>query len=382
LLVERPDSLLVAGDIYDSANPPASAQAMFYRFLSAARRLRPDLDLVVIGGNHDSAARLDAPHPLLEAIGVHLVGGLPRRGADVDVERLLCPLTDARGAVRGWAVAMPFLRPADLPRLADAEDPLVAGVAARYAQALEAARARRKPGQALVALGHCFMGGGRTSDRSERKVLGGNQHALPVDVFPDDVAYVALGHLHLAQAVGGQDRVRYCGSPLPLSMAEAKYPHQVLQVTLSGAELVAVDALPTPRPVPFLRLPEEGPLPLDRVEARLRALPDAPAHQPGWKRPFLEVRVQLEGPTPDLRRRVEAALVGKGTRLVRLEATRGGDGTSLADPDPDARLTQLEPEAVFRRRWARDHDGDPPAHLLQAFHSLIEQAHAAEEVDP
>ncbi|MCA9687737.1 MAG: exonuclease subunit SbcD, partial [Myxococcales bacterium] len=67
LLVERPDSLLVAGDIYDSANPPASAQAMFYRFLSAARRLRPDLDLVVIGGNHDSAARLDAPHPLLEA---------------------------------------------------------------------------------------------------------------------------------------------------------------------------------------------------------------------------------------------------------------------------------------------------------------------------
>ncbi len=379
--VDPPDALLVAGDVYDSANPPASAQAMFYRFLSAARRLRPQLDIIVTGGNHDSAARLDAPQPLLDALDVHVVGGLPRHGGQLDPARLIRPLHGPTGAVAAWVVAVPFLRPADLPRVTGDGDPLVEGVRAVYAQALDLARARRAPGQALVAMGHCFMGGGRLSERSERKVLGGNQHALPPDLFPSDVAYVALGHLHLAQAVGGDDRIRYSGSPLPLSLAEAHYRHQVLQVTLRGPDLDGVLPLYTPRPVPFWRLPADGPQPLEAVEAVLRALPDAPATQPPWRKPFVEVRVQLDGPTPDLRRRVEAALEGKGVRLVRLDAQRSGDGAALADGDATADLTQLTPEAVFRRRWAREHPGEPPAALLKAFHQLLDGV-AAEEDTP
>jgi exonuclease SbcD len=78
LVEEQVDVLLIAGDIFDAANPPASAQETWYGFLVAARRVRPDLDIVVIGGNHDSPSRLDAPNPLLRALGVHMKGGVPR----------------------------------------------------------------------------------------------------------------------------------------------------------------------------------------------------------------------------------------------------------------------------------------------------------------
>src|SRR5690606_38813120 len=103
--------------------------------------------------------------------------------------------------------------------------------------------------------GHCYMTGTRLSELSERRILGGNQHALPVDLFPDDVAYVALGHLHLAQRVGA-DHVRYAGSPIPLSFGERHYPHQVLLVDLRGERVAGIEPLRVPRSVDLLRVPE------------------------------------------------------------------------------------------------------------------------------
>jgi exonuclease SbcD len=70
------DALLMSGDVFDTANPSAEAQELWYRFLARCRRRNPDVDIVVIGGNHDSAGRLDAPNPLLRELGVQIVGGL------------------------------------------------------------------------------------------------------------------------------------------------------------------------------------------------------------------------------------------------------------------------------------------------------------------
>ncbi len=373
---EAVDALVVAGDVFETANPPASAQGAWYGFLAEVRARLPNLDVVVVGGNHDSAARLDAPQPLLDAFRVHVVGGLPRSdGLKVDLQRLVVPLRDARGDVAAWCVAMPYLRVADLPSGGGegGEDPLIAGVRQVYTLALEAARALRQPGQALVATGHCYMVGGAVSELSERKVLGGNQHALPVDVFPDDVAYVALGHLHLAQRVGGREHVRYSGSPLPLSLDEAAYPHQVLLVELEGERLREVRPLRVPRTVEVLRVPQDGPAPLEAVIAALGALPAAGEVEPG-REPFLEVRVALDGPMPGLRRAIEEALVGRAARLVKLSVSYGGDGRTLAEARPAVELGDLAPEDVFRRRYAHLHGEAPPApELLAAFHELIER---------
>jgi exonuclease SbcD len=383
LEVDRADALLIAGDVFDSANPPASAQEQWYRFLAEARRRFAALDIVVIGGNHDSAARLDAPNPLLRALDVRLVGGLPQTDDDEALaDAVLAPLRGADGAIAAWAVAVPFLRPADLPAHAEGadDDALIGGVRAVYARALALGRARCEPGQALVALGHLYMTGGQVSELSERKILGGNQHALPADIFPEDVAYVALGHLHLAQKVG-RERVRYSGSPLPLSLSERKYPHQVVVVELEGGEFVSAQARRVPRAVDMLRVPDVGFAPLEEVLAGVRALSaQAPPEDGGEKRadrelppPFLEVAVALAEPEPALRHRLEEALEGRWARLARIGVSYSGHGGALGEAVELPTLGTLTPEEVLRHRYARDHEGEPSGELLAAFHELVDE---------
>jgi exonuclease SbcD len=374
LAAQAVDALLVAGDIFDTANPSAEAQAAWYQFVARARRKLPRLDIVVIGGNHDSAARLDAPDPLFSALGVRVVGGLPRVKGELDLERLLVPVHDAKGKVGAWVVAVPYLRPADLPPApAEAADRLVEGVREVYGQALAAARLRRQKGQALVAMGHCYMVGTELSELSERKILGGNQHALPVDLFPEDVAYAALGHLHKAQRVGGREGVRYSGSPLPLSLSEAPYRHQVLLVELQGEALEQVKPLTVPRKVEVLRVPASKAAPLEEVLEALQALPEAEAGAPEWARPYLEVCVSLPRPEPALRRKVEEALEGRAARLVKLSPAYTGAGGALADVQPGLSLRERTPEDVFRARYARDYTEPLEPALLESFHSLLTQ---------
>ncbi|MCY1016925.1 exonuclease SbcCD subunit D C-terminal domain-containing protein [Pyxidicoccus sp. MSG2] len=372
------DALLVAGDIFDTANPGADAQAAWYHFVARARRRLPRLDVVVIGGNHDSAARLDAPDPLFAALGVRVVGGLPRARGELELERLLVPLHDAKGHVGAWVAAVPYLRPADLPPVpVEAGDRLVEGVRAVYGEVLSAARRRRQSGQALVAMGHCYMTGTELSALSERKILGGNQHALPVDLFAEDVAYAALGHLHKAQRVGGREGVRYSGSPLPLSLSEAGYRHQVLLVELKGDALEGVRPLTVPRTTDMVRVPAREAVPLEEVVSLLEALPEREEGSPEWTRPYLEVCVALPRPEPSLRQKVEKVLEGKAVRLVKLTPAYTGIGGALAEAQPGLSLKERTPEDVFRARYARDFQEPPSPVLLEAFHTLLAEVEEA-----
>jgi exonuclease SbcD len=364
------DALVVTGDIFDSQNPPITAQRQLYGFLADVARRLPSLDVVLIGGNHDSAGRLEAPIPLLEAFRVRVVGSLPRDGdGRLDPDRLLAPLTDRHGEPVALCAAVPFLRLPDLPAAAEADDALIAGVRRIYGEALDLAAARRQPGQHLLVTGHCYMTGTELSEVSERRILGGNQHALPADIFPDDLAYVALGHLHKPQVVGGKQHVRYSGSPLPLSVSEINYRHQVVLVELQ-AEGTHVTALPVPRAVDVLRVPATGAAPPDVVLEQLRAL-DVGEERPWAWQPYLEVAVILDRPAPSLRRDVEEALAGKPVRLARLSVQAAAAPSAVAVVQPD--LDTLQPEEVFARRWRREYpDSDPPEDILGCFRELLE----------
>lgn len=369
---EQADALLIAGDIFDSANPPASALALLYGFLADARRRCPQLDIVIVAGNHDSPSRLDAPQPLLARLGVHVVGALPRNGAGApDPDRLLTPLTDRCGTIAAWCAAVPFLRPADLPPVEEIEDALIAGVRRVYAQALALIRQRLEPGQALIATGHCYMIGGQLSELSERKILGGNQHALPADIFPEDVSYAALGHLHLAQQVGRRAHIRYSGSPLPLSLAEAGYPHQVVRADFHDGQCTDMTALRAPRTVDMLRVPAGEPEPLTEVLAQLQRLEVAVL--PSERQPFLEVHVRLEQPEPGLRRIVDEALDGKPVRLLRIAPYYPRTTGALADLVLEAHLSDLNPDTVLFQCYQQQYQTDPSPDLLAAFHELLEQ---------
>lgn len=371
----RADALLVCGDIFDSANPPASAQRLWYGFLAEARRRFPRLAIVAVGGNHDSAARLDAPEPVLGEFGIRVVGGVPY-GDDgtVQWDRLVVPLCDDDGTVGAWVAAVPYLRPADLPPVLEGEgDPLVEGVRRFYAEAIAAANRHRQPGHPLLVTGHCYMTGTTLSELSERKILGGYQHALPAGLFGESVAYAALGHLHLSQAVGGSRHIRYCGAPLPLSLGEAGYPNQVLLVEFEGETLGSVEPIRVPRTVEMRRIPATGALPLDELLPILSALPGNGDDASAANAPYLEVCVALDRPDPNLRQRIAAALSGRAARLMKITPVYPGSADPLAAAAPERSLRDFTPEEVFVQRYRSSFDVDPSPELLAAFHTLVEE---------
>ncbi len=370
LVAERVDVLLVAGDVFDNANPSAASQKQLYVFLQQARARLPALQLVVVAGNHDSAGRLEAPAPLLAAHGTHVIGHLLRgENGDIDLERLLLPLTGSDGQVQAWCLAVPFLRPGDVPKLpaGDTQDAYLGGIALLYRQLTDLALARRQPGQAIVAMGHCHMVGGEMSNDSERRIVIGGTEMLPSGIFDTTIAYAALGHLHKAQAVGGEEHIRYCGSPIPLSFAEVNYRHQVLCLDIDGETLQSVRVIEVPRAVPLLRVPAT-PAPIAEVLAQLAALdvPDAPAEA----QPFLEVRVRLDAPEPGLRTRIETALDGKPVRLAKIETSSAARSSAPENMTLD-QLGQLQPDDIFRRLYQQKYAKEAPPELLSALAELL-----------
>ena len=370
LVAERVDVLLVAGDVFDNANPSAASQKQLYVFLQQARARLPALQLIVVAGNHDSAGRLEAPGPLLAAHGTHVIGHVLRDDAgQIDLERLLLPLTGSDGQVQAWCLAVPFLRPGDVPKLpaGDTQDAYLGGIALLYRQLTDLALARRQPGQASLALGHCHMVGGEMSTDSERRIVIGGTEMLPSGIFDASIAYAALGHLHKAQAVGGQEHIRYCGSPIPLSFAEVNYRHQVLCLDIDGETLQSVRVIAVPRAVPLLRVPAT-PAPISEVLAQLAALdvPDAPAEA----QPFLEVRVRLDAPEPGLRTRIETALDGKSVRLAKIETSSAARASAPENMTLD-QLGQLQPDDIFRRLYQQKYAKEAPPELLSGLAELL-----------
>ncbi|ODP96875.1 MULTISPECIES: exonuclease SbcCD subunit D C-terminal domain-containing protein [unclassified Salinivibrio] len=377
LIDEEADALLVAGDIFDSANPPASAWRMLYRFLADVAKALPQLNVIITGGNHDSPSKLDAPHELLKAFDLHLIGAISRHSdGSLDTERMMVPVTDKEGQTAAWVMAVPFLRSSDLRTegLGEDDDRLIEGVRQIYQQTEQAARAKCTGSQALIAMGHVYMASGQLSEMSERRILGGNQHALPADIFAKDVAYVALGHLHLAQRVAKQERIRYCGSPIPLSLSERHYRHQVLAVTLEGEQLADIRSLEVPRKVDLLRVPDK-PAPLDEVIEALQALTLSSLSLD--MQPLLEVPVLLDAPQPMLREKILAALEGQPIRLAKI--TPHYRDRTHERQFREQRLSDVEPFQVFRHGWQQKYQGEPDPAIAATFSHLLEQLEQDED---
>ncbi|MDI1276782.1 exonuclease SbcCD subunit D C-terminal domain-containing protein [Methylobacter sp.] len=386
---KQADALIVAGDIFDSANPSSAAQSQLYEFLVQARIRMPNLDIVLVGGNHDSASRLDAPSPILNALGVTVVGGLSRdEQGNIDWDRLLVPLTNAAGEIKSWCGAMPFLRNADLPAIArdivsvtesdeQDNDPLISGMKTLYAELFAQLQQKACNAESLILTGHCYMVNGAVSELSERKILGGNQHALPVELFPEDIAYVALGHLHLAQRVGANEHIRYSGSPIPLSFDETGYAHQVVQVDVKAGQPVETVGVKIPRSVQLLRIPNGKDFAvLSDVIGHLEnlTLDDLPIEQ----RPLLELRIRLEKPEPGLHRQIEEVIAKLPVRLLKISTAYSGSEKSLADLKIEERLEELQPLDVFQRCYQNKYDKDAPEAMSALFNELVESLRGTE----
>lgn len=237
----RPDAVIVAGDVYDRSVPPPEAVALLDDTLT---RLSETCGaVIVIAGNHDSPERLGFGSRLLARAGVHVTGVL-----QADPESVLVDAAD--GPVRVWA--LPYADPA-VVRSVLGDDSLRGHDEAAGAM-LDRIRAAFVPGERNVLVGHEFVAGGVETSDSERPLTVGGTAQVGVERFAG-FDYVALGHLHRPQGVGGA-RVRYSGSLLKYSTAEAEHEKAVAIVDLGtpGTDPeVRLAALPVRRDVRVVR---------------------------------------------------------------------------------------------------------------------------------
>jgi len=317
LRTEKIDALLVSGDIFDAANPPQDAVALYFDFLKRLADLKT-VKAVITGGNHDSASHLNAPRELLRRFEVHVFG---HAGDNI---------VDLGGAV---VAAVPFLRERDLREAAAGEtiaavhEQVRAAIRAHYTAQLAACRAVAN-GRPVIAMGHLTVLGATTSD-SERDIHIGNLGAVGADLF-DGFDYTALGHLHRPQRVGGIDTIRYSGSPIALSFSEAADAKSVVVI---DTQEMKIELLPIPTTQALVRITANR----ATLATDLAAIPaDA----------WAEVTVKLDAPEPDLDRQVRDAAQGRFEVLkvladLPLTETRAWQSTGPT-------LSELQPRDVFR----------------------------------
>lgn len=379
LLVKRADVLLISGDIFDLSNPSAASIKMFYTFLTQAVKANPNLQIIITAGNHDSAARLEAPKPLLESSNIHIIGVVPRtEDGAIDYEKLVIPLKDNAGVIKAWCMAIPFLRIGDYPVVAAAENPYTAGVAALYTAAYDYACAQKQAAQPVICMGHLHAQQAEVTDmdKTERMIMGGVE-CIAAAAFHEDIRYVALGHIHKAQRIGGNEHVRYCGSPIPMSFSELNYKHQVIVFDLDDQGIHNLEPIEVPLSVTLQRVPAVH----SSLAEVINALQQLPATGTRMQiAPYLEVRVLLDGPEPGLRHKIESALSGKDVRLARIDVKYpvvATDGNTVVRGSADD-LHELQPRDVFSKVYQAKYRNPVPAVLLRLFNQVTQEVTQSE----
>lgn len=365
-LIEREsiDALLVAGDIFDTTTPGSRPLTLYYRFLhrlagSACRHV------IVIGGNHDSPALLEAPRELLRTLDIHVVGA-----ADETLDKEVLLLRDRNMCPELLVCAIPFLRDRDLrtalagETIEEKERRQREGVIDHYHQVCAVAESLRQttnPELPLIVMGHLFVAGGQTCEGDGvRDLAVGGLQRIDGDAFPAEIDYLALGHLHIAQQVGGSGLRRYCGAPMAMSFAEAGAEKSLVRLVCTGRQ-IENRLIPIPEFQPIASLRGDLTDLLTNI-ARLR--------QTG-SQTWLECRYQGEALIPNLREQLQASVQGSALTLLRIHNSRLYDH-ALRQARPSETLDDLSVDQVFERCLAVNRvEAEQRPSLRQAFQEIL-----------
>lgn len=341
------DAVLIAGDIFDTGAPPSYARELYSDLV--VKLHRAGVALLLLGGNHDSVATLGESRALLAVLNTTVVAAV---GTPEDHVVVLPQRDGEPGCI---VCAVPFVRPRDVLQsqagqsAEEKQQSLQAAIQAYYQSVVDAGRAQQRAlhntlGRVvpLMATGHLTTVGA-SSNESVREIYVGSLDAFPTAAFPP-VDYIALGHIHKPQKVGGLDHIRYCGSPIPLGFDEAKQQKEVLLVDLDASGLSAITALPVPR---FQALASCSGNLATLAAAITAAAAEGSAQQPAW----LEVTVAEDDYLTDLPARIGAMTQGLPVEVLRVRRQRANAAATLA-AEALATLDELSPGDVFERRLA------------------------------
>lgn len=385
---EQADALIVAGDIYDSANPSTDCQHMFFSFLARLVQTFPKLNVIITSGNHDSPSRLGIGREMAEFLNVHIVTRIElKEDRTPDLERLIFPLKDADGNIRAYCAAVPFIRRADLPVSYGQnehyhEDSFVNALYTLHRDLLALMKQKAVNGEKLIVVDHTTVHGIQgvsvVQEESEHPILIGNVESIPADIF-DGFDYAALGHIHLRSILGNKTPVVYSGSVIPMSFSEKHYSHGVEVVSVDSENKLTFSQLKIPRAVEVMTIPKE----LKPLEEVLKDLEDLPVT--GLKPeeyPFVEVQYQTEGADARVAGRIREALTGKEVRLIKItKSLKSCDNATVGKTESRNKdLVDMDPLNVFKLFYRSTFaDNEAPDSLCKEFEKALDEVRQKEE---
>ena len=361
---EDVDVLLVAGDVFDNSTPSNRAQELYYRFLCRVAA-SPKRHVVVTAGNHDSPSFLNAPKELLKFLNVHVVGS-----ASDSPEDELIVLAGPDQEPRLIVCAVPYLRDRDIrtaeagESVEDKERKIIEGIRNHYRTVCELAEQKRTmldKSVPIVAMGHLFAAGGETVDGDGvRELYIGSLAQVRRDVFPECIDYVALGHLHIPQRVGGSDFIRYSGSPLPIGFGEAQQEKGVVLVEFSS-NAPSVTNIPVPGFQKLKILHGDW----QTIARNIDALKSE------GRNAWLEIVYDGDEIAGDLRERLDEAIEKTGLEILRVKNNRVLE-RAMSGMDAEETLDDLDVTDVFTRCLESHEipDDQRPA-LFSAYQEII-----------
>ena len=348
------DAIIVAGDIFDTGSPPSYARELYNRFV--VKLQQTGCHLVVLAGNHDSVATLNESKDILAWLKTTVV-------ASAGSAPFYLPLRD--GSPGAIFCPVPFLRPRDIMTsqagLSGQEKQLhlLQAITNYYQQQYQAAcELRGDRVLPIIASGHLTTVGASKSD-AVRDIYIGTLDAFPAQNFPP-ADYIALGHIHRPQKPGGQEHIRYCGSPIALSFDEAGNSKYVNLVTFSAGKLVDVTALEVPVTQQLAVIKGD----LASIRQQLEQWRGGPTDAPVW----LDIEIATEDYLSDMQRKIQALTADLPVEVLLVRRSREQRERILAGERRET-LSELKVEEVFARRLAQEELDDLQITRLQSLFS-------------
>ena len=367
---QQADGLIVAGDIFDIGNPPNYARRMYYRFLTQLMGTSCR-HVVITGGNHDAPSMLNAPRELLQALNMHVVGEVSEELEDEVIE-----WKDESGELMAVIAAVPFLRDRDLHFSVSGEggmgrvDRIKEGLRRHYREIGKLVEKKYKKAKVpFIATGHLYATGAEASEKQDNIYIGNKENIAARD-FPEVFDYVALGHIHRPQEVGGLSHIRYSGSLIPLSFSETKDEKKAYLLEFDGKQLKQVESLPLPT---FRRLKTiQGTL--EEVEASLLRFGEK---ERGGLQPWVEALVETDRIIPQLDKRLHELTADMELELLKIRIVKNYQALDVQASTPE--LGELEELEVFKMKCQSY--GSPPEELEELVQTFLELREWMEELD-
>ena len=350
---ERPDALIVSGDIYDKNTPGNSSMRFLSDNLLRICDLAPEMPLVLTAGNHDSSSRIESMSGVWRRVNTYFIGAAEREGEEYQLDKHIVEIPG-----KGWIAAIPYIP--------DYQNDL-------YNIILKEIHDRNTLNLPVVLMGHTTIGNAvftahESVSFNGRDIVGGI-NSVDINTIDDDYDYFALGHIHTPQTLPNR-KARYCGSPVQLNFKE-QFQHSVTRVPIdSHGDTPQIETLELEPLRRFYVIPEK-PAPLEDALSYLDAhLPD--------KQGYVQLNILSAERLPsDTENRIRGILdKGDGLLYCDFKCTRPiAEGKSVVEK-PDFNLSEFREKDPFEIAERYYHDtiqSDMDDALKELLHSVIQE---------